>query len=365
MVKDYSNLFDTLQELTALSGVSGREQDVVRYLKDKLSSLSDDVLVDSHGNLAALRKGGSPGPTYMISVHSDEVGAVITAITDDGFLRAHPVGVVNCSIFPGTRLLVDRRIVGTVVCMPGHTSRHAGELQEQSKGFLIDVGAESAAQAAEWGIKLGDGVNFISPLTKMTRENLVLGKAIDNRVGCLILLELFKFLKDKTFPGTLYGVATVQEEIGMRGARMITNRLNPDFAIVIDTVPLDDTPLQSLPDVPIRLGGGPVLQTWIGKDDLFLGTVAHERVSELIQSSADELGLPLQPIAAYGKWVTDGAAIHTSLGGVPTSFLSIPRRYGHTPNEIVDLSDALAAIKILEHIVINKTQDFRTDFLKD
>lgn len=160
-------------------------------------------------------------------------------------------------------------------------------------------------------------------------------------------------------------MATVQEEIGMRGARMITNRLNPDFAIVIDTVPLDDTPLKSMPDVPIHLGQGPVLQKWIGKDDLFIGTVAHEGVSDLLKNASAEISAPLQITAAYGKWITDGAAIHTSLNGVPTSFLSIPRRYGHTPNEIIDLNDVLSAIRILEHVVMKKSSGFDGEFLRD
>jgi len=365
MTEYLSGLFDSLQELTAISGVSGREHEIVKVLQKKFSSLADNVLVDSHGNLVALREGGLTGPAYMISVHSDEVGAVVTAVTDEGFLRFHPVGAVDRKIFPGTRLLVDNRIIGTVVCVSGHTSLQSADKHNASESLLLDIGAASADQVGEWQIQPGNSISFISPLTKLTRENLVMGKAIDNRVGCLILLKLFEYLKDKKFPGRLYGVVTVQEEIGMRGARMITNRLNPDFAIIIDTVPLDDTPLNTMPDVPVRLGQGPVLQTWIGKDNLLIGTVAHEGVSELLESAADQLGLSLQRIAAYGNWVTDGAVVHTSLLGIPTSFLSIPRRYGHTPNEIADLNDVVSAIKILKKIVVEKANDFKPEFLRD
>lgn len=356
-------LFEKLQELTALTGVSGREHAVVKVLKEEFSSLADDVIVDSFGNISAFLDGGLPGPKVMVAAHSDEVGAVVTAVTPDGFLRIHTVGVVDCKIFPGIRLLVDNRVIGTVVCIPGHTSsRHGSEINDVQE-LLVDIGAKSAAQVAEWHIEPGMAVNYVSPLTKLTQENLVMGKAVDNRVGCLILLKLFEYLRGKKFSGTLYGVATVQEEIGMRGARMITNRINPDFAIVIDTVPLDDTPLKSMPDVPLRLGDGPVLQKWIGRDDLFLGTVASESVSKLLCDASDELGLPLQCVAAYGKWVTDGAAIHTSGSGVPTSFLSIPRRYGHTPNEIIDLNDVQSAIEIMKYVIEKKIPDFKPDFL--
>jgi putative aminopeptidase len=361
---EIDTLFEQLKELTSLTGVSGQEENVVKFLSEKLLKISDEVFIDPFGNISALRKGAEVGPTYMISAHSDEVGGVITSITEDGFLRFYPVGVVDPRIFPGIRLLIDQNMFGTTVCKPGHTSTHHDGQADFPGDLLIDIGATSCEQVHKWGVQPGSIISFVSPLIRMKENNLVMGKAIDNRIGCLILLQLFEKLQGVKFSGNLYGVVTVQEEIGMMGARMISNRLKPDFAIVLDTVPLDDTPLQSMPDVPINLGGGPVVQLRTGKDNVFLGTVAHKSVSELLFRTADEMKIKIQRAAAYGKWVTDAEAIHTSGEGIPTGFLSIPRRYGHTPNELIDLNDVSDAIEIIRTLVVKNASRFTPDFLK-
>jgi len=359
MVTEMDKLFDQLQELTALHGVSGCEQEVVKALKEKFLPLSDQVLVDSFGNLSALKRGNQNGPRFMISAHSDEVGCVVTHISRNGFLGVCPVGVIDPRILPGTRMVVDQRITGTVVCVPGHTSTNQNEF---SKNLLLDIGAKSDVQVQKLGISVGSTASFSSPLTRTSQSDRVIGKAIDNRVGCAILLQLFEQLQGKDFPGELFGVVTVQEEIGMMGARMIAHRIHPDFAIVLDTVPLDDTPLNSMPDVPITMGAGPVIQLRTGKNSVFIGCVAHKKITDLLVTSAQDLDLPLQQTAAYGKWVTDADAIHQSQDGIPTSFLSIPRRYGHTPNEIADLGDVRSAIEILVHLVEKKVGQFNANY---
>ena len=362
---EIDRLFEQLRDLTALCGISGSEQDVVRYLEEKLSPLVDEVSLDAFGNLTVLRKGSHPGPTLMISVHSDEVGGIVTSITLDGFIGFIPVGVVDKRILPTSRLLVNKKAVGTVSCVPGHISMEQNSQTNWGAKLFIDIGAQSDAQVHEMGIEIGDPVCFISPVIRLNQPNLVMGKALDNRIGCAILLRLFERLKTKQFSGELYGVVTVQEEMAMSGAKVVSNRLVPEYAIVVDTVPLDDTPLQSMPDIPIRLGNGPVVQLRTGKGDLFLGTVANENISRLIFQTAAELKLPVQRIAAYGKWVTDAEVIHTSGKGIPLGFLSIPRRYGHTPNEVIDLNDALIAIDILDALIEKKMDQFSSDFLKN
>jgi len=359
---DSQVIFEQLRELAAWNGVSGKEHAVVKYLKDFLTEFADEVFIDPFGNISALRTGKKPGPRFMISAHSDEVGVVITAVTKDGFLLFTPVGVVDPAIFPGTRLQIGEGIIGTVVVVPGHVSTGANGQPNLAKKLLLDVGAESDSQAYEWGIQPGSVGTFISPLIHLNWENLVMGKAVDNRVGCLILLQLFEQLKGKELPGDLYGVITVQEETGMQGAQMITHRINPDFAIVLDTVPLDDTPLNSMPDVPLHLGGGPVFQLRTGKEAAFLGTVANQNLTNLLQETARDLNIKTQTTATYGKWVTDGAVIHTSQNGIPTAFLSVPRRYGHTPNEVADLNDIAGAIEIIKTFVEKKPDQFCSDF---
>jgi len=202
-------LFEKLRDLSALCRISGSEQDVVRYLQEKFSPLADEVSLDAFGNLTVMRKGSHPGPTLMISVHSDEVGGIVTSITSDGFIGFVPVGVVDKRILPASRLLVNKKAVGTVSCVPGHISMEQNSQTNWGEKLLIDIGAQSDAQVHEMGIDIGDPVCFISPVIRLTQPNLAMGKAIDNRIGCAILLRLFERLKTKQFPGKLYGVVTM------------------------------------------------------------------------------------------------------------------------------------------------------------
>lgn len=353
-----NEIFALLQDLGEVTGLSGMEQPLVRLLVEKFSPLADDVQVDAFGNLTAIRYGHERGQNLMIAAHSDEVGGVVTTVTPDGFLRFRPVGVVSPTVLPATRVRVNGTIPGVVVCPPGHASR----AEQGREDMLIDIGAENNAKAAFWGIEPGSGVTFDSPLISMNDPNLVMGRALDNHIGCVELLKTFELLQNVDLPDTLFGVVTVQEEIGMRGARLVASRLCPNFAIALDTVPLDDTPLHSLPDAPFHIGAGPVIQLWEGKPEQFLGTVAHPGVTTLIRETAARLEIPVQLSAAYGMWVTDGAAIHTAGQGIPTGFISTPRRYGHTPNEVINLTDAQAAIRILVALTSKSCAGFKPVF---
>lgn len=172
----------------------------------------------------------------------------------------------------------------------------------------------------------------------------LLGKAIDNRAGCAALLRVFERLAEGELEATLYGVVNVQEEIGMRGARQTSARLQPDWAIALDTVPADDTPLAR--EKLIRLGAGPVIQLAEGRMEPLVGTVVPG-VRDLILRTAEEQGFPVQLAAAYGHWTTDAAFIHIAGKRIPTGLVSIPRRYAHSPNELVDLADLVAVVELI------------------
>lgn len=354
--------FKSLSKLTALSGVSGRESEVVKVLLSELEEYADEISVDYFGNIIAHKKGARPGKAVLIVAHSDEVGGVVTSITEKGFIRFVPVGVIDVSVLKGQRVIVAGQR-GTVISPPGHAEKKAHSPDSSAHPLFIDIGKDSSKDVIASGVDIGDVIAFDSPLERLKDSDLVMGKAIDDRVGCLVLIELFKHFHANDFPGELIGAISVQEEIGMRGARMIAQKVKPDFAIMLDTVPLDDSPEESMPDVPIKIGTGPVVQLWTGKNDIFLGTVAHEAVSKLLFSSAKAINAPIQKVAAYGKWVTDGAEIHLGNGGTPTGFLSIPRRYGHTPNEVADINDAITAVQVLIELVQNQTQKFDPNFV--
>jgi putative aminopeptidase len=355
---------ELLFELTSLPSVSGMEQAVVQAMYRKLKPLADEVMVDPFGNVIATRYGKAEGPKMMIAAHSDEVGGLVTSITAKGFVRFQLVGEVNPAILPGMRVRVANKIPGTVGSTPGHlTNSDDARRVKQAKELFIDVGGCSAAEVRSWGICEGSSVVFDSSLIELQNPRLVMGKAIDNRVGCATLIKVFENLREKQLPGTLYGVVNVQEEIGMRGAGMTAAQLNPDYAIALDTIPTDDTPSSTSQENLFCIGGGPVVQLWEGKRDLFLGTVAHPAVNKLIRDTAAQLSMPVQISAAYGFWVTDGAAIHTTGQGIPTGFVSIPRRYAHSPNEILDMADALSVVKLLTEIAGETSANFCSQFV--
>jgi putative aminopeptidase FrvX len=356
-VTELEKLKSYLRELTALPGISGAEGDVARCMAEHLRRFADRVDVDDYGDVMAERHGGT-APSLMIAAHSDEVGAMVRSITADGFLRFHTIGFVGHAILPAARVLVAGKFPGVVGAQPAHLETEADRARVKPPALLhIDVGAQSEAEVRAWGIREGDQITFVSELVELHNASRVMGKAIDNRIGCAVLLSVFEALRGEELPGTLYGVANVQEEIGSRGARMSTARLKPDWAIALDTVPADDTPLAS--ESLFSLGKGPVIQLIEGRAEQYIGTIIHPRVRDYILQTAEAEEIPVQLSAAYGSWTTDAALIHVTGEGVPTGFVSIARRYAHSPNEVLDLNDAIRAVQLLTALVRRETTDLK------
>ncbi len=364
-MSESTSLIQLLEDLSSLSAVSGMEQAVVAAIYKKLKPFSDEIIIDDFGNLIAIRHGAKPGPRLMLAAHSDEVGGIVTCITKSGFLKFQLVGVINPAILPSMRVRIAGKILGTIGSIPGHLAvEDTVPKVKQPKELFIDVGAIDEVEVRSWGIQEGSSVSFESPLVQLGNPNLVMGKAIDNRIGCAVLISLFETLWHEKFPGTLYGVINVQEEIGMHGASMTTARIQPDYAIALDTIPTDDTPNALQSNNLFSIGSGPVIQLWEGKRELFIGTVAHHAVTKIILDSAKNLGMKVQISAEYGSWVTDGAVIHKSGLGIPTGFVSIPRRYAHTPNEILDIRDVTDAIDLLLYLIREQTVEYNPSFIQ-
>lgn len=344
-------LYQRLAELTALDGVSGSEQSVVAYLAEALAGLSDEVDLDPFGNLVATRHGPSGGRRLMILAHSDEVGCIVREIRPDGMIGLLPMGLLSLRALPGSRVRIGRGAVPGVVGVPsGHLEGAAGAPAPDS-ALHIDVGAASESEVRDLGIQEGDPIAFDSPLRRLSGSR-VTGKAIDNRIGCAILLELLERLRGEALPATLLAAVSVQEEIGMRGARMIGSRWQPSLAIALDTVPAEDAGSWTGPgrSGSVRLGAGPVVQMVEGVISAFTGTVHHPGVRRLILEASRRAQTPVQ-FSVSGHWTTDAAAVHVSGAGVPTGFISIPRRYSHSPVEVLDLRDAERAVDLLVEVV--------------
>lgn len=342
-----------LNDLAALPGVSGFEQPVVRALVQGLTPLADRVWTDRLGNVYAHLRGRGPGEgqPLMLVAHSDQVGCIVSEVLPGGLLRFRTVGRVAASVLPSTRMQVGP-VEGVVTAPTAHVQSEVPEL-------FIDIGARSAAEVTEWGVRIGTPVCFREELFVLGRSERVCGTAIDDRVGCTILLTVLKNLRagapEGRPSGDVYAVFSVREETNMSGAQVAGDQAaDLAAAITVDTVPAMDVPVAGS---GFRLGAGPVVQLIEGEQSAYVGTIAHPGMVAAIEGAAAAEGVPLQYSAEVNRWTTDAAVLHTAGAGIPTGLLSIPRRYAHSPAEVLDVGDALGAVRVLTRLAA----DFRPD----
>lgn len=340
-----ADLFELTKELCRIPGAPGFERDVVAWLLNAFRPYADEVEVDSMGNLYALRQGDPRGPSLMISAHSDEIGGVIRAIEPDGFLRFNKLGGLLDSLAVGRKVMVNGHL-GVIGLKAGHAQSAEERLRvpiytEQ----YIDVGADSADEAAAMGIRIGDPVTYVSEVQSFSKQDRFVGKALDNRLGCVVLLALLERLQGAQIAGTLHIVVTVQEEVGLRGARVAANRIGPDCAIVVDTMPCGDTPdMAGDSTLPIGIGQGPAFRL------VSRGDVTHHGLKRLLIETAEGQGIPYQ-LVVHDQSTTDASAIHLQREGIPTGIVTIPRRYAHSPIEVADMGDVRNTLTLLEAVV--------------
>jgi len=339
---------DDLAALTMLDGVSGHEHQVAEYLRQAMEPLAGTVELDALGNVYATRRGGN-GPHLMVVVHSDEIGLLVAAVEPDAFIRLQQVGGAPEALLVGRKVRVRGRR-GVIGVRPGHlTSPQEARTTPEIGELYLDLGLQSSAEVFALGIRIGDQVTWQSELEPTANPDRVVGKAIDNRVGCLVMLEVLRSLQGEELPGTLTVAIAVQEEVGLKGARIVAERVRPDCALVVDTVPCADTPdSRQVRSFPVALGRGPVFQVSSGPRGS--GYLMPERVRDYLIDLAEGEGIPYQ-LASFPFGNTDASSVYVSAGGIPTAVATIPRRYSHSPVEMLDLNDALATIRVCQAVV--------------
>jgi len=337
--RSFTELFSSL---CALPGISGQERRVAAAVRDELLRRGADVKADTMGNVCARIKGKGNAPSLMFIAHLDEVGAIVSEISENGLILFRTVGCVDQNSLPSARVRVAG-CPGAVSAPPAHMAKGA------SAGRLyIDVGAESKAQVLEMGINIGSMITFDTPFVQLT-ENRVCGHALDDRVGCTMLIKLFEKIDFQPEGDVIFGFS-VREETTMAGAGMLVDRQKPDWVVAIDTVPMR---MSSSGAPVIDLGRGPVFQLAEGVMGSFVGSFVHEGVKDALISAAQEAKSPYQLCAEVGDWTTDGDTISRGNGGTPGGYLSIPRRSAHCASEVMDLRDPLNGIDILYTLVKN------------
>ncbi len=335
-----------LQELTEAHAVPGHEDEVRAIFVDELENCGE-LSTDRNGSVFCET---GDGPRVMVAAHMDEVGFLVQNITHEGFIQIVPLGGWWEHNLLSQRVEILTRggdkILGVISSRPPHflAENQRRELISIDQIF-IDVGAESRRQATEeFGISLGDPIAPVSTFTAMAREHHFMAKAFDNRVGMAALIQSGKILAESIHPNRLILCGTVQEEVGLRGAKTAAAFAKPDVAIVLEGPPADDTPGFSRADCQGRLGGGVQIR-------MFDPTaIANPRLAKLAIETARAEGIPHQ-VTVRRSGGTDAGSFHLANHGVPSIVLGVPARYIHSHNSIINVNDYMHMVSLVIALV--------------
>jgi len=319
---------NTIRKLVETFGPSGHEHTVRTVLKAMIDGKVDDLQADALGNLIVLKKGDGSGKRIMLAAHMDEIGLIVSYIDDKGFVRVQPLGGVNPMLEVGGRVLFENGTVGVISYEKLTGGAHVPSMDK----LYVDVAATSRHDCP---VALGDTGCFLQPMVAVGGH--LTSKAMDDRVGCAVLVETLKALKST--PHDCYFVFSSQEEVGTRGAMTAAFGIAPDVGLAVDVTLSGDTPEPAV-RMAISLDAGPAIKVKDG------GMLATPWVKDWMIDTATAEGLPYQ-LEVLSGGTTDARAIQTTREGIPSGCLSIPCRYVHSPSETVSLADVRNAVKLL------------------
>lgn len=331
-----------LKELCEIDGVSGNEGAVRKYILGKIEPYADEIQTDSMGNIIAKKCGVSSEHKVMLSAHMDEVGFIISGITDKGFLEFKTVGGIDTRVIISKKVRIGKDKIGGVIGMKAIHLQTPDERMSVPKvsSLFIDIGAHDKAEA-ESKIELGDYAAFDTDFAEIGTGKYK-AKAIDDRAGCAVLAEL---IKEKPMFDT-YFCFTTQEEVGLRGARIAANRIMPDIALVVEATTCSDVGGVRREDYVTSLGEGAAIsfadRTTIVKRDFALWL--HDLAKR------EEIKVQNKSAVAGGN---DAGAIHLCGGGIKTASVSVPCRYLHSPAGIADASDIESTFKLVRAFLMH------------
>ncbi|HLR22428.1 MAG TPA: M42 family metallopeptidase [Pseudogracilibacillus sp.] len=345
MQQDTLNMFQTLTEL---QGAPGNEKRVRDYMTGELKKYSDEIINDNLGSVFGIKKG--KGPRVMVAGHMDEVGFMVTQITENGMIRFQTLGGWWNQVMLAQRVQVMTKegiIPGVIASTPPHLlTPEQRKKPMEVKEMLIDIGADDREDAKKIGVEPGDAILPVCPFTPMANEKKILAKSWDNRYGCGLSIELLKELQHDTLPNELYSGATVQEEVGLRGAQSAANMIKPDIFYALDASPANDTTGDK--DAFGQLGEGALVR-------IFDRTmITHHGMRDFVLDTAKTNDIPYQYYISQGG--TDAGRVHTSGDGVPSAVIGICSRYIHTAASMIHVDDYAAAKELIVNLVKNTDQ---------
>lgn len=341
------NKLTWLKELSEVAGVSGFESRIKKILINRLKNVAE-VSGDKIGSVIFKKQGAAAGPKIMVASHMDEIGFMVKTITKEGFIRFTPIGGWWEQVMLGQRVTVltaKGDISGVIGSKPPHilTSEERNKVV-QKKDMYIDIGAADEQEAKDWGVRPGDIIAPVSQFAVMANEKYLMGKAWDNRIGCSVMVDVLEVLNHEEHQNTVYGVGSVQEEVGLRGAKTSAGAISPDVAFAMDTCIAGGTPGVTDEQASAKLGKG------VGICFYDARMLPHVKLREFVIRIAEEQHIPYQLHFTEGGG-TDAGLIHIHQAGVPSLALSIPTRYIHSHNSIIHRDDYEAAVKLLVAVI--------------
>jgi len=334
-----------LKELTEAQGVPGYEHDVRAVIRKRLEPLGD-IVQDKIGSLIC--RVGDHGPKVMLAGHMDEIGFMVRHITKEGFVKFLPLGGWWDQVLLGQRVIIktsERDVVGVIGAKPIHLL----PVDERSKvvvkqDMYIDIGATDLAEVEEAGVRVGDPIIPDSSFTVLASGRTYLAKAFDDRLGCALIIETLQHFTSHAHPNAIFGAATVQEEVGLRGADTSADVVEPDVAIILESDIAGDVPGIKDEESAVKLGEGPSVLLYDRS------MIPNLRLRDLVIDTAKDLDIKLQFSALEGG-ATDGGVIHRHRAGVPCVVLAVAARHIHSHSAIIHRDDYDGAARLLIGVI--------------
>ena len=337
--------FEFLKALSEAPSPSGFEQPAQKVFREYIQGHVDEVQTDVLGNTYGLIKGRKSGkPTIMLAGHCDEVGFMVRYIDENGYLYFAPIGGVDDQLLPGKRVWIHAQkgpLLGIVGRKPIHLiDPKDREKVVQSYNQFIDIGAKNKGEASRF-IKIGDAITFAGGLERLIGDRIV-SRGFDDKVGSFVVAEVLRRVAGKKERPwcTIYGVSTVQEELGLRGATTSAYRIQPDVGIAVEVGHASDYPdMEKKRFGEYKVGSGPIIAR---------GANINPLVYDLLLKTAKKNRIPVQILGAPRATGTDANVMQLSRRGVATGLVGVPLRYMHTPTEVLSLKDLEATCRLLE-----------------
>lgn len=331
-----------VKEFCEVDGISGHEKNASRVMKKWVEGYCDSIDYDTLGSIIA-KKEGTGDVKIMIAGHIDEIGFIVKKIEESGYIRLHPIGGWWGHVVMGQRFHVHTRSGKKYLGVVGSTAPHGMPAEARNKvrdiaDLYLDIGVDNKKEAEELGIVLGDPIVPVSEFAELANPKYWLCKAFDDRIGAAVGVEVLRNLRDCEHPNVVYAVGTVQEEVGLRGARTATYKVKPDIAFALDVTVAQDVP--GTPGGEAKCGKGISISYADGS------VIGHYGLIQVLEEICKEKEIPFtHDILIAGG--TDSGEIHKAFDGVVNCTLSIPSRYIHSNNSLIHETDYVAAIDLL------------------